>query len=277
MGGFDITVFLRLSHVDAMAPDAVVRQQRLVLRGERLVTGQVVDRGREAVAADPTGHAACSMQSILKPHRQCLERLRMAKVNKFPVRIGEHRVEQKMIERSSPEGHPQGIHRHEVEGDHIPGVMHLGKDHFLGDVVLELPTCHAAFQGSAERVVDRRFATRLVVLLLEPFQNGHRLQARVLCQERLRLGPVVRQGIFARAIVARLLLELAGQLARIPIFSDRLLAHPQLPCNTCCRLPLIEHHQRQTHLPVPGHRKPPVCLSLRTTSHAHGDRGNTSC
>lgn len=45
MGGFDIAVFLRLPHVDAMAPDAVVRQQRRVLRSERLVTGEVVDRG----------------------------------------------------------------------------------------------------------------------------------------------------------------------------------------------------------------------------------------
>jgi hypothetical protein len=277
MSGFDIAVFLRLPHVDAMTLDAVVPQQRLVLRGERLVTGQVVDRGREAVAADTTGHAACSVQGILKPRRQGLERLGMAEVNELPIRIGEDRVEQQVIERPSPDGHPQGIHRHEVEGDHIPGVVYLGEDHFLLDVVAELPMCDAAFQGAADRVGDHRFAARLVVLLLEPFQNGDRFQPGVLRQERFYLGPVIRQGIFASAIVARHLLELAGQLAYIPILSDRLLTHSQLPCNTCYRLPLVEHHQRHTHLPVRGHRKPPVCSSLRITCHEPGDRGNASC
>lgn len=197
------------------------------------------------------------MQGILKPHRQGFVRLRVTKVNGFPVRIGEDRVEQQMRKRSPADSHPQFCQRHEIEGNHIPGVMHLGKDHFLLHVVVELPICHAAFQGSADRVSDHRLPLRRVVFLLEPSQEGDRLQARVLREEGFHFGPIIRQRIFARAVVARLLLQLAGQLAGIAILSDRLLTHSQLPCHTCYRLPLIEHQQCHTHLPVRGHRKPP--------------------
>jgi hypothetical protein len=192
MGGFDVPVLLRFSHVDAMALDPVMCQQRPILRCERLVTGKVVHRSRKAVAADPVGHAACAMQGILKPHRQGFVRLRVTKVNGFPVRIGEDRVEQKMRKRSPADGHPQFCQRHEIEGHHIPGVMHLGKDHFLQHVVVELPICHAAFQGSADRVGDHRLPLRRVVLLLEPSQEGDRLQARVLREKGFHFGPIIR-------------------------------------------------------------------------------------
>jgi hypothetical protein len=105
MGRFDVTVLVRLPHVDAMALHTVMRQQGSILRRELLVARQIVDGGRQAVATDTAGNATRSVQRILKPGRQGFVRLRMAEVNVFPIRVGEHGVEQHVSKRPSSNRH----------------------------------------------------------------------------------------------------------------------------------------------------------------------------
>jgi len=93
MSRFHIAVLMRLADIDAVAPDAVMSEQRLVLGREFLVTGKIVDRRGKAVATDSTGHAAGTMQGVLKTRRQRFERLRMTEVDVFPIGIGEDGME----------------------------------------------------------------------------------------------------------------------------------------------------------------------------------------
>lgn len=94
----DVAVLVRLADVDAMALRAVVLQQSAVLRGELFVAGKIVDRGRQAVAADAARDATRPMQRVLQTRGKRLERFRMAKVDVLPVRVSEDRVEQQVVE-----------------------------------------------------------------------------------------------------------------------------------------------------------------------------------
>jgi len=73
MSRFHVTVLMRLADIDAMTSDAIMGQQCLVLRGEFLVTGKVVDRRRKAIATDSPGYPAREMQGVLKTRGQRLE------------------------------------------------------------------------------------------------------------------------------------------------------------------------------------------------------------
>lgn len=58
---FHIAILVRFSDIDPMAFHAIVIQEGLVLLGELLVRGQIVDRRREAVAPHPQRHTAGQM------------------------------------------------------------------------------------------------------------------------------------------------------------------------------------------------------------------------
>jgi hypothetical protein len=89
---------MRLANIDAMTLDAIVREQVAVRGGKLFVVRQVVDRGRQTVAADTARDTARAMQGILQSRGKRLERFRMTEVNVFPVRVGEDRMKQHVIE-----------------------------------------------------------------------------------------------------------------------------------------------------------------------------------
>jgi hypothetical protein len=60
-----VSVLMRLTDIDAMATDAVVFEELSVLDRELFVAGEVVDRSRQAVAANATRNSPRQMQCIL--------------------------------------------------------------------------------------------------------------------------------------------------------------------------------------------------------------------
>ena len=66
MRRFNIAVFMGLSHVDPLAFQAVVFQQRVVPWLELAIARQVVDCGGQTVAPDPQGNSPRRVQRILK-------------------------------------------------------------------------------------------------------------------------------------------------------------------------------------------------------------------
>jgi hypothetical protein len=90
MRRFDITVFMRLANIDAMAFDTIVSEQLTILCRELLVVGEVVHRGGQTVAAHATRNTTRAMEGILQARGECLEGLRVAEVNVLPVRIRKH-------------------------------------------------------------------------------------------------------------------------------------------------------------------------------------------
>ena len=234
MRRFDVAVLVRLADVDAVTAHAIVSQQPLVLGREFLVTGKVVHRRRKAVATNSPGHAARTVQGVLKTRRQRFERLRVTEVDVFPVGIGEDRVEQHVVVGTSPKGDPQSVQDDEVEGDHVSRMMHLRKVDFLLNPVLQFPLLNAPFQGSANRIGDPHLAWlagRRIVFLFQPVQQREGPEAGIVFQEFLDLRPERLEGIFPSSILPWRPLPLAGQYAGITILSNGSLAHLQPPCN----------------------------------------------
>lgn len=226
VGRLHIAVFMGLSHIDPMAFQTVVPEQRLIPFGELLVAGQVIDRRREAVASHPIGDPACQMQGILKPGGKGFIGFGMAKMNVFPIGVGEDRMEQEVLVSSASNRHAQCIQVDEIEGDHIPRMMHLGKLHLLQDAVIELPFLHPPFQRPPNAIRDRPLAGfRAVVFLFEPIQESYRLQTGIGLQKGLDFRPVGFERIGPRAIRPFRLGLLAGECSLIPVFANGSFSH----------------------------------------------------
>lgn len=255
---FHIPVLVRLSHVDPMAFEAIVIQQRLVRSRELLVAGEVVHRRRQAVAAHPHWHAPRQMQGILKACGQGLERLGMTQVNVLPIGIREDRMKQQMIVRSAANRNAQAIQVDEVERDHIAGLMHLGKLDLVLNSVLQLPFLHPPLQRPPEGIADRPFSRfGGVVFLLEPIQQGHRPEPGIVLQELLDFRPERFERIGPRAVRSGRPGLLAGECPLIPILANGSFSHVQCLGNPSHGLPLMEQTKHLSRLGVAEHRKPP--------------------
>jgi hypothetical protein len=221
----DVTVFMRLADVDAMAPHTVMCQQVAVLAGELLVVGEVVDRGRQAVATNANRHTACMMQGILQTGGKCLERFRVAEVYVLPVRVGQDGMKQQVIEALAGERDAECVHDYEVERDHVARVMHLREGDLLFDAVFQLPSLHASLQRAADRIGHMRLARGRIVFLLEPIQDRIRLELPIVLQQDFDFRPEHFQWIGARTVAALGPFDLARQLVCLTILPYGLFAH----------------------------------------------------
>lgn len=164
----------------------------------------------------------------------------MTEVNVFPVRVGEDRMEQHVIERLAAESNFQGIHDDKVEGDHVARMMNLRKLDVLLDTMLQLPALDASFERSANRIAHARLTFGRIVFLLEPIKNRIGLESRILLKKCFDFIPELRERILACAIRTLGAFDLAWQLVRITILPNRLLTHLQPPCNTHHRFSFVK-------------------------------------
>jgi hypothetical protein len=255
-----IPVLLRLADVDPMALQAVMIEQRLVLLGEGLVLGEIVDGGGKAVAANPPRNAARQVQGVLKTRRQGLEGLRVTKVDGFPIGIREHRVEQQVVEGTASQSDPQSVHRDKVKREHVSRMMRLRERHFALDILLQFPLLHAPLQSPSNRVADHDLsgrAERRIVFLFQPIEQGKGPELRIPVQQFLDLGPIRLQRIRPRSILPRLLRLLARKDSRIAVLPNRPFTHLETPCNLGDRLSPVKHREHPARLFILEHRKPP--------------------
>ena len=107
----------------------------------------------------------------------------MTQVNVLPVRVGEDRMEQHVIERLATYRDLQRIHNDEVERDHVACMVDLRELDILLDAVRQLPALNAPLERSSNRVGYARRTFRRVVFLLEPIKNRIGLQLRILLKK----------------------------------------------------------------------------------------------
>lgn len=185
-------------------------------------------------------------------------------MNVLPIGKRENRVEQQVIEGPTADREAQAIQIHEVEGDHIPRVMHLGKRDFPLDPVVELPFLHPPLQRPPDRIRNRPLArVGIVVFLLEPIQQRHRLQSPIGFQKGLDLRPVGFQRVRPRPIRSRRPGLLAGENPLVAVFSNRSFPHLQSSGNLSHRNILVKQRKHPPGLGILEHRKPPCSKSLR--------------
>ena len=152
-----------------MAFEPIVIEQALILLRELFVARQIVDGCRKTIAAHAPGHSTGQIQCVLQTGRQRFIGFRVADVNVFPVRVRQHGMEQLVVELLSGNRDLQAVQVHEVEGHHIARMMNLRKDDFLANIVIQLPSLNATFQGSPQGVGNDLlcwFAAWRIVFLL---------------------------------------------------------------------------------------------------------------
>ncbi len=107
VGRFGVTILVRLTDVDPLTGQTIVPQQILVAGLELPLGRQVVDRSAEAVGAMQSGHATQFPQRVLQTIRESLERLRQTQADRLPVRVGQDKMIDQMIERLTTDGDAQ--------------------------------------------------------------------------------------------------------------------------------------------------------------------------
>jgi hypothetical protein len=223
-----IAVLVRLTHVDPLPRQAVVRQQIAITRLEFPLLGVIVDGGGQTVAAVPSRHAAQFPQRILQAVRERLKRLRRTHRHRFPVRVGQYEVVDQVIERLAGDGDVQGVHLREVRRGQIASLVNLAEHDGLARTVEGSPLLHAAFEGAALRIEEppRMFAA-------QPVEQRLGEQPRLGLETRLDRRPDRGERIGPGAVGPRLLPLVgephAGQLALVAVVSGRLVVHACSP------------------------------------------------
>ncbi len=106
----------------------------------------------------------------------------------------------------------QAVQIDKVKRDHIAGVMNLGEDDFLVDVMLQFPLLNTPLQSASERIGNGQWLARVdgrVVLLLQVFQQCGGLQSRLAGEQFFDFGPVAIQRVLSRPIGTRWVYNLA--------------------------------------------------------------------
>jgi hypothetical protein len=204
-----------------------VRQQLLVATLELTIGGKVVDRCRQTVTTNALGDAPEEIHRILQSLSQRFKRLGVARMDMFPVGIGEHGVKQQMVKWLTSESDTEFIQIDEVKGQHVSRMMNLREGDFLRDVLVDFPRPDSSFERAANIRGDRRQSMgRILSSLLQPLQQRIRLELWIGFQLCFDERPVGRQRIGTGPIDPRLFGELGGKLIEYPIFTDGVFAHP---------------------------------------------------
>jgi hypothetical protein len=253
----DIAVLVRLPCLDLLADQVVMRQQALVTLRERPAVNHVVDRRTQAIGAMTLGRAAQFPQSVLQAFAEALEALGEADGHRLPVRVGQHKVVDQVVEALPLQGYAQVGQIGEIRGCQPAGLVHLGKEDFLGPSRHGPPAAYVPLQRPQLRVCEAAGITALQVL-----KDGFGLQARIKFEQVADLGPNVLEGIDPGRPGMRLS-NFAGLFAEPPVFACCLLVHVGLRCRLRQRPCLVKESNQFPYLCIRDHRKPPWNRDLR--------------
>ena len=268
-----VAVLVRLPRVDALARQAVMRQQVAIAGLELARRRQIVDGGGEAVAAVPARHAAQFPQRILQTIRKSLERLGRTQRHRLPVREGQNEVIHHVLEAPAGNGDAERVHVAEVRRRQIARMMNLAKHDGLRRSMSRSPLPHAPLEGAPMRIAK---LTRM--LAPQPVEQRLGQQAWLRPQTLLDRRPNRRERIGPRAVEPRRLglLPRARQRALIEIGSSRLVAHAGPPGRRGQRCSRVELTKQSSYLAIRNHRIPPI-LPGGALMPEKSKRGNSNC
>jgi hypothetical protein len=172
----------------------------------------------------PVRDSAEFPERLLNAGTERFKRLRKTQRDTLDVAVGQHAVEERVVE--SPPGNPdaQFIADREVTGGQSSTVMFLIKEGDFARAMQTSPLVDATFKCATRGIRELSF-----VSLLQPFKERLRFESRFDFQSLLHFAPDVRKRISSRAVVS--LPRLLGRKAvAVAVFACRLLAHFRHPC-----------------------------------------------
>jgi hypothetical protein len=253
----DVAVLVGVGGLNLLPNESVMLQQALITLPELLAQGGVVHGQAHAIGSVPSRYTAQFPQGVLQALAQTLEALRKADRRRLPVRVGQHKVIDHVLERLPLDRHAQVNHVREVRGRQPARLMHLAEEHLLSRPRRGPPLLHLALQGSQLSVAE---LARIASLQLAEDSLG--LQPRLLLQQGTNLGPDFGEWIDARPPVVRPG-QLAGQLLQSPIFACCLVVHVTPRRRHAQALASRDQPPQFAHHFVGNHRKPPCQKNLR--------------
>jgi hypothetical protein len=277
VSGFVVAVFVRLPHVDPFARDAVVSEQLLVTGVELAFGREIVDRRREAVGAVASRHAAEFPQSVLEPVGKGLEGLGDTQGDGLPVGVTQNEVIDEVLKRLPLNGDAQSVHRGEVGGRQIRGVVDLLELDVAGLAVCCLPFADPTLEGASVCVVEGTG-----MFALEPFKEGLGSQSRFVGEPRRDVTPDPGEGIDACAVRTRRFV-VAGERVACTVFACGFVGHVRPPGGRgqCRSAPKLA--EQLAYLGIRDHRDPsPIWAGVsfphrRTRRYRPEPTGNSNC
>jgi hypothetical protein len=176
-----VAVLVRVVRLDLLAHQPIVIQQGLIAARELLPVGQVVHGGAHAV---PLRHTAQFAHGVLQALAQRLEALRETNGHRFPVRIGQHKVVDQVVERLRGDGDAQLVHDREVRSTQPARLVNLGEEHLLGRARTGPPAPDVALQRPQLTGLEAPW-----VAPLQFVEEGLGLQPGAAFQQCPHLGP----------------------------------------------------------------------------------------
>jgi hypothetical protein len=249
-----VAVLVGLPHVDGLAGQPVVAQQRLVALGE-LVAAARRDGGAEAVGAVQLRHAAEPPEGVLEPLGEALVTLGEADGAGLPVGVGQHEVVDQVVEGPAAEGHAQLGAVGEVAGAQPAGVMHLVEVHLAGGAFQGTPLLDAALQGAQLTVGEAPGEAALQV-----GEQGLGLQPGVEPEAPLQFVPDLGEGIGTGTPGTGHEGHLAGKLAEAAVLARRLGVEAGLGGGHVCGKSLGVVLEEAASLLVGDHPEPPFVV-----------------
>jgi hypothetical protein len=267
---FDVAVFVGVVGLDLLAGHAVVGQQCLIPLCELFFIGEVVDGRAHAIGAMPLRDAAEFEQRILQTRAEAFKALREADRRRLPIRVGQHKMVDHVVEALPLDAHAQVVHHGEIGGAEPPGLMNLGEEDFLGRTGTGTPATDVALQrpqlvvGEAARMAPLQF-----------FEDGLGLQPGLGFEQLAHAAPHLREGIGTRAPGVGQD-GFAGPFAELAIFACGLLVHVRPPRRLGQRFAVGQQAEQLLDLLVRNHRNPPCARKLRS---AYGQQlpGKSNC
>lgn len=190
---FDVAVLMGATHVDSLAFQVVVSEQRLIPLAKLACLAEVVDGRRETVATNAFGHAAPLVKRGLQPGRQSLERLAEADPHRLDVGVRQDGVKQQMRKGSPLNGDVERSDLGEVEARQATRPMDLVEEHGSSGARRRPPLIDAPFERATVALLKS-----LGMLAQQFAKQRNRLQLRIGLEPRLHLGPDVREHVRSR-------------------------------------------------------------------------------
>jgi hypothetical protein len=158
----------------------------------RFFFAHIVGRGRGVVGLVYAGHAAQASEGLLDAFGQRGHRLRAADGHALPVRVGQHDVAQKVVERLACDGHAERMGPGEIGLHRLARAVLLGEEDLFVRPVLGAPLLDATLEGTQVSGL-----VALGVSLEQILEERLGLEIGSVCKPRGDLSPVLFERVRA--------------------------------------------------------------------------------
>lgn len=267
---FDVAILMGATHVDSLACQVVVSEQRLIPLAKLARLAEVIDGRRETVAPNAFGHAAPLVKRGLQPGRQSLERFAEADPHRLDVGVRQDGVKQQMREGRPLNGDVERSDLGEVEARQATRSMDLVEEHGSSGARRRPPLIDAPFERATVALLKS-----LGMLAHQLPKQRDRLQLRIGFESRLHLRPDVREHIRSRPPAPRP--PRRRNHPRFSIAPCRLLVHAAPPRRFPQRATLVQPTPQRTHLTILDHATSSLSSGSRPFCLFRPRAGSSNC